>query len=74
MQKWEYCVVYLSYTKKGVLVVSSLNDSELLGWQNSPHFSAILNQLGEQGWEVVVSLGKSSGGSTDNIILKRQKE
>jgi len=67
MQKWEYCVVDLEGTKKYIMVASGANGSKFLGYENVPHFSAYLNQLGEQGWEVVTQLNYQ-------IILKRQKE
>ncbi len=64
MSKWEYTV--LKYQLKGFISLS-LDIEEL---------DKALNQLGDEGWELVSCFGVDNNGYTKEMIatLKRQKE
>ncbi|MEM7345394.1 MAG: hypothetical protein AAF485_14230 [Chloroflexota bacterium] len=50
MQKWEYCV--LTYTDDDDITLRYANNAEE---ESVPSFFAALVELGEQGWELIVS-------------------
>jgi hypothetical protein len=52
MQKWEYLtVVYIS--RKDKQVPYYINGQEIKDLKNQPDMATHLNQLGQQGWEMV---------------------
>ncbi len=69
--KWEYLSVTLSYTGRQVegqaeFLPRWVNGQELENWQHIPHYTTFLNQLGEEGWELVAISGS-------NLFFKRPK-
>jgi len=51
MQKWEYLYVYFSEHK--YLCPKQVNGEELRDWKRGPYMMDYINQLGEEGWELV---------------------
>jgi len=71
MQSWEYCSLSLEWNnEQKTSGVSEVNGIAFKDWKRWPHYSVYLNQLGDQGWEVVASF---SHISINEIILKRPK-
>jgi hypothetical protein len=73
MQRWEYLTIYTGFGRwhdslgrEGNLVRQKLGDSS---WQDP---SAILNDLGEQGWELTGVIGGDTS-SYAKLILKRPR-
>jgi hypothetical protein len=63
--KWEYKTIKLR--AKGLLG----------GQTNEAHLDAMMNELGEQGWELAAAFdtNEASGGSRDVVVIfKRQKD
>jgi hypothetical protein len=50
MQKWEYIYMIVSYLQTQPRYI---NGQELKNWKTMPEMWTHLNQLGEQGWELV---------------------
>ena len=79
MQKWEYKDLDIS-SENGKSIVSGVDGSEVNNWRKGPHFTATLDQLGAEGWELVTSWSPltSAGMSVGicgvwHLILKRPK-
>lgn len=52
MQKWEYIIVQYRYEREKSRP-RFINGNELKDWKKGPELSVHLNQLGEQGWELI---------------------
>ncbi len=76
MQKWEYLVVQLNGSTGqfgGEKVFARyVNEQEIRDWKKSS-LHALLNQLGEDGWEMVSTTGYTAGGSINSLFFKRPK-
>ena len=75
MQKWEYLFIGADYDE-GVVRPIYVNDQPLPDWKKGPTLSVYVNQLGEQGWELVAAPYTERGGtaSTPRLIFKRPIE
>lgn len=72
MQKWEY--LFLSTgVAGGILRPYYQNDEELPNWKKGPPVHQYVQELGEQGWEMV-SHAYPSCGSYPTMAFKRPKE
>ena len=71
MQKWEYLVIRGEYSN-GRFRPHFVNEQELTDWRKISLVS-FLNQLGDEGWELVGSLGFLTGGPQNKLLFKRPK-
>jgi hypothetical protein len=78
MQKWEYLFVDALGDGK-VLRPFCMNGQELRDWKKGANLYDFVNQLGEQGWELIAApytpaifAGTSSATNT-RLIFRRQK-
>jgi hypothetical protein len=74
MQKWEYQFVS-GDTQGDIWYPRWVNGQELPNWKKGPTLYAYANQLGEQGWELVVAryTGGAGYGTVARLIFKRPK-
>ena len=81
MQKWEYLHLTIAYADSsyGVGTVKYIDGREIQNWKQTGYLPNFLNELGEQGWELVEVIWRMKGSShgSTNIdpiyILKRPK-
>lgn len=69
MQKWEYLRVTARYEHGGWSVYININNDRPAG-ERTNDFTGVLNDFGEQGWEVVTA-ALSENGVT--LFFKRPK-
>jgi hypothetical protein len=62
MQKWEYLEVEMAYNR-----VLAINGDEVKDWQEGTRIHAYLNELGDQGWELITV-------DENRYLFKRPKE
>lgn len=75
MQKWEYLSLRIDQASSPLsswLAARAINGRELGNWRSTP-LEVILNQLGEDGWEMPGSVGFPAGNSFTQLIFKRPK-
>ena len=68
MQKWEYKDLDIS-SENGKSIVSGVDGSEVNNWRKGPHFTATLDQLGAEGWELVTSWSPYSTNNGFTILV-----
>ena len=68
MQKWEYLYVGVDYNSDKPRYI---NGQELRDWKRQPHISVFMNQMGEQGWELVAFFNPSA--TVSPMVFKRPK-
>lgn len=76
MQKWEYLYVELDAAPRGMISVKVphfMNGYELQNWQGI-HLPSYINQLGDDGWELVGTLSGGTGLGYGELFFKRAKE
>lgn len=79
MQRWEYKILTAAYptVPHGVHIVKYINGQEIPNWkQRKWWINKALNELGQEGWELVEVIwrqwGESMAGVSDTVyILKR---
>ena len=76
MQKWEYMFVF---TRDGKVLSANkqkMGNAPLFGEVKGPDYRDYINQLGQEGWEMVSINNLSTGGSPSflELILKRPIE
>ena len=70
MQKWEYAILDCKTDRHNTWHPWQFRGTELINWQNIG-FDSYLNQLGDQGWELV---GFSHNpGNMEYWVFKRPK-
>jgi hypothetical protein len=70
MQRWEYAILDCKTDRRNTWHPWQFRGVELTNWQNIA-FDSYLNQLGEQGWELV---GFShSGSNMEYWVFKRPR-
>lgn len=77
MQKWEYLYIIAQWQEKeAVWLPRFANDRELPDWKKGQTLSAMMNQLGDEGWELVSNSVVHGGGAywESNMVLKRAKD
>ncbi len=67
MQKWEYLIVTTEGRKVGAIGVESPADT---GYKNTETEHEFLEELGEDGWELVAIIGTSSN-DRNKLYFKR---
>ena len=77
MQKWEYLILRGEISWDFDMRVKSfmprfINDEELKDW-NKISLVSLMNRLGNDGWELVSSLGYPMGGNRNELLFKRPK-
>ena len=74
MQKWEYLIIRGGYSGSGFYGFKPrfLNDQEWESWDKLSLFS-LMNELGNDGWELVCSLGYYPGNNENELLFKRPK-
>ncbi len=70
MEKWEYLTVD-AQGAKGFWKPYYVGNQQLQNWQNGPTVFDYMNQLGEQGWELVTA---HYAPSQETFIFKRHKQ
>ncbi|MCB0178503.1 MAG: hypothetical protein KDI62_09755 [Anaerolineae bacterium] len=76
MQKWEYLRIDISFGNNNVLLVSSVNGRSIgekkgvLKSVQYPSFDSYIEQLGEQGWELIAVTGRAL---PECCLFKRSK-
>jgi hypothetical protein len=73
MNTWEYKVLDTYPGKGDTICVSSIDGSYLSNWEKGPHYIAVLNELGLEGWEAIAGSGYSSTIGNGFVLLKRPK-
>ena len=69
MEKWEYLVVQLDRHR-----IATVNGVPHPDFEKGSHYSAFLNQLGEEGWELVTAAdGGLMRAANDQLIFMRPK-
>lgn len=53
MQKWEYSLVKCEQDRNDNWHPRFINGQERKHWENGPDIPAFLNQVGEEGWELI---------------------
>lgn len=79
MQKWEYKILTAAYpcVDHGIHVVKYIDGQEIPNWkQHSWWMTQALNELGDEGWELIEVIWRQWGESTNGVsdpvyILKR---
>ncbi len=73
MEKWEYLILRIGWVGLGADQprARAVNGNEFQNWKGRELHDA-LNQLGEQGWELVSPLTQAYG-ATIGLVLKRPK-
>jgi hypothetical protein len=61
MPKWEYLEVRF-YFERDAWRPRLINDQELRDWKRGPSRIEFLNQLGDQGWELVLAVADQHAG------------
>lgn len=69
MQKWEYMYVEVDF---GSDKPKRVNGQELRDWKKIPHISMFINELGEQGWELVGYFNQMRN-TLNPMVFKRPK-
>lgn len=69
MEKWQYLIINSNLVGR-VFIPHFVGTDELPNWQNGPGIHTVLNELGEQGWELVNAFIESSNFF---VILKKLK-
>ena len=64
MTKWEYKVISWSYHNDVPIFSANLDNEEGMKWLNVNSREELLNNLGQEGWELI----KIRGGSSDQIF------
>ncbi len=67
MQKWEYLRVTQGYIPNSMPRPRNVNGKELPNWEKGSSIYEFIDQLGEQGWELVATV------MGDQMIFKRLK-
>ncbi len=73
MQKWEYLVIrgeYGGFSRR--FMPHFVNEQELKDWKKIS-LSSLMNQLGNDGWELVSSVGYPPGNNDNELLFKRPK-
>ena len=86
MQKWQYLFIEADWSGKGfmrlsgVLKVRWINHEEQANWKTGIGFHDYVNQLGEEGWDMVgfsftpeFDSGGNRTSSNYEVIMKRPK-
>lgn len=68
MPKWEYSILH---TKRGRVV--AVNMSELTPGPNLLTLPDALNNMGREGWELVIVTSSKTGASRDYIFKRERK-
>ena len=74
MQKWEYMFVVPEH-ERDYLRPRYVNGQELPNWKKGQTIYEYMNQLGEQGWELVSApyTATTNTGTVPRLIFKRPK-
>ncbi len=65
MQRWEYLTITVGDGRP--IRAYLMNGQELRDWKRGPHYSAFINDLGAQGWELVATLAICFLGRMSNV-------
>ncbi|HEY1353108.1 MAG TPA: hypothetical protein VGF67_26130 [Ktedonobacteraceae bacterium] len=71
MQKWEYLVIRGEH-RGGQFMPRFINDQEQRDWKRAS-LPFLLNQPGNDGWELVGAVGYSTGYYDNELLLKRPR-
>ncbi len=69
MQKWQYLYVEVDF---GSSKPKLINGQELRDWKKQPHISVFMEQMGDQGWELIGFFNQGYN-TTNPMIFKRPK-
>ena len=67
MQRWEYLTLFVSRLSWSDSLGRQGEVPRLVGWQSQGDPTELLNQLGDQGWELV-------GADDGKLYLKRPRQ
>jgi hypothetical protein len=74
VQRWEYLVVRIGLSDRGVPRPQQINGRDVHDWRQAQPIYELLEKLGDEGWELTSTESAASGNWLQHLIFKRPKD